>query len=286
MQIQTKKIVPNPQQPRETFDLDGIASLAASISKLGLIQPIKVFRDNGHYVLVDDGESRLRAMRDVLGWETLEEGKHIIVVNELPDDDARLARALAANIHRNALNPIEEAKAYEYMRQGGESIAKIANTVGVSSARVSSRLRLLVLESEIQAMVARGELPVDLRMTKALMSVPEKHRVQIAQGLAKRNASLKVIVAACARFVENLDEPIKEGTPAMVLAQRRAGRQTNQSDWNILRQLGEAPPWALVERAAKRMCKNCCLGDIASPKVCQECPAIPMLQVMIEEGAP
>jgi ParB family transcriptional regulator, chromosome partitioning protein len=62
MKINVNQIVPNPEQPRVDFDDQGIQSMANSILEHGLINPISVFRDGDHFVIID-GERRWRATK-------------------------------------------------------------------------------------------------------------------------------------------------------------------------------------------------------------------------------
>jgi len=157
--IPIQSIAPNPLQPRRHFDEDELRALAESIEAQGLIQPIKITPDgNGGYVLVDDGERRLRAMRDILGWTELEVGRHVVVVEGgLPDAD-RLARAVAANLQRRDLNPIESARALQQLHDMGLSDADIARRLGKSRAWVTNRRRLLQLPPVVREAVAAGTL--------------------------------------------------------------------------------------------------------------------------------
>ena len=113
-------IRPNPRQPRTVFDEDALDELAASLTEIGLLQPV-VVRPLGHvpvdspeaaegvaqYELVA-GERRFRCAQR-LGWDT-------IPAMVRPTDDTDLLRdALLENIHRAALNPLEEAAAYQQL---------------------------------------------------------------------------------------------------------------------------------------------------------------------------
>ncbi len=157
--IPIQAISPNPLQPRRHFDEDELRALAASIEAQGLIQPIKIAPDgNGGYVLVDDGERRLRAMRDILGWTELEVGRHVVVVEDGLSDADRLARAIAANLQRRDLNPIESAQALQRLHDMGLSDADIARRLGKSRAWVTNRRRLLQLPPVAREAVAAGTL--------------------------------------------------------------------------------------------------------------------------------
>ena len=101
-------VTPNPRQPRQVFDEEALEELAASIREVGLLQPVVVRKVMpGHYELVM-GERRWRACQRA-GLA------HIpAIVRETSDDDL-LRDALIENLHREQLNPLEEAAAYQQL---------------------------------------------------------------------------------------------------------------------------------------------------------------------------
>jgi len=185
--IPINRIRPNPQQPRQDFNEEALQELGESIRTQDLIQPIKIMphpKRPGEWMLVDDGERRLRAMRDVLGWEELEVGRHVVIVENADLTDAdRLARSLAANLQRQDLNPIESARALQRLHEMELSDAQIAQMLGKSRAWVANRRRLLQLPPEVQEMVAAGELPE--RKARALLTWLQ-YRDEIPQDLIDR----------------------------------------------------------------------------------------------------
>ena len=101
-------ITPNPQQPREHFDEEGIASLAESIREVGVLQPVLVRRTGEDSYELIAGERRWRAARRV-GLQT------IPAVVRHADDVAMLQQAIIENVQREQLNPLEEAAAYQQL---------------------------------------------------------------------------------------------------------------------------------------------------------------------------
>ncbi|HEY5891217.1 MAG TPA: ParB N-terminal domain-containing protein, partial [Acidimicrobiia bacterium] len=63
LEIPIDEIRPNPEQPRSRFDDTALTELAASISAVGVLQPVVVTRgdDGNHYLIA--GERRWRAAR-------------------------------------------------------------------------------------------------------------------------------------------------------------------------------------------------------------------------------
>jgi len=139
---------------RKEFHPQKLRELADSIEANGLAQPPTLRPLGGAYQIVA-GERRVRAMRDILGWETIP-----AIIREL-DDETASAIMLVENTGRADLNPIEEAQGYqERIERFDWDVAKIAQVAGVSSETVHSRLRLLKLAPDIQHFVKHGQLPI------------------------------------------------------------------------------------------------------------------------------
>ncbi|WP_440029699.1 ParB/RepB/Spo0J family partition protein [Chromobacterium amazonense] len=117
-------IDPNPYQPRRSFPLDELNSLASSIAEAGLLQPITVRRHEDRYQLIA-GERRLKA-HELLGKTSIE----AIVV---PSADADLAvLALAENIDRQDLADFEIGLALRRIESLFPSKKKLAESLGLN----------------------------------------------------------------------------------------------------------------------------------------------------------
>jgi len=151
-QIPVDDIQPNPQQPRGRFDDEALDALAASISNLGVLQPVVVRAGDDGYVLVA-GERRLRAAKRA-GLTEIP-----AVVRGIGDDASSLVQALVENVQREDLSPLEEAAAYQQMLEDfGMTHAAIADHVGRSRSAVSNALRLLSLPPGVQTLLEAGSL--------------------------------------------------------------------------------------------------------------------------------
>ena len=106
VELALDSIVPNPAQPRKTFDDESISELAQSIRQVGLIQPL-VVRKNGETYELIAGERRLRALRSLGSEKAL-----CIVDNSAVDADSALM-AVVENLQREDLNYFEEAECYK-----------------------------------------------------------------------------------------------------------------------------------------------------------------------------
>jgi len=151
IEIAISRIRPNPRQPRKRFDPESLATLTASISEHGLLQPILVTEVVDGYQLVA-GERRLRAAQ-AAGLERVQ-----AVVRQLADRE-QLELALVENLQREDLDPLETADAYrQLIDEFGFSQEDLAARVGRARSTVANTLRLLDLAPGIQTAVADGRL--------------------------------------------------------------------------------------------------------------------------------
>jgi len=152
MELSIELISPNPFQPRKRFDDTTLRELADSIKAAGVLQPLLVRRVSpGDYQLVA-GERRLRAAQ-MVGL------KKVPVVVKDVDDRAMMEMALVENIQREALDPIEEARAYQTLiEKVGLTHEKLSERVGKQRVTITNSLRLLSLPAEVIDMVSRGTL--------------------------------------------------------------------------------------------------------------------------------
>lgn len=193
-QVPVNNIRPNPYQPREQFDDASLNELAASIKEVGLLQPVLVRRTATGYELIA-GERRWRASRRA-GLEVIP-----AIVREV-DDDLSLGQALIENIHRQDLNPLEEAAAYQQLIEDFNlTHDEVATKVGKSRASISNTLRLLQLPPGIQKMLAEGAISAG--HARALLGTDDR---AFQEGLARRVAKEGLSVRATEEAVRLRDE--------------------------------------------------------------------------------
>ena len=143
LEIPVEKIVPNPNQPRVTFDDDTIAELAQSISQVGLIQPLVVRRSGSGYELVA-GERRLRACKS-LGMETV-----TCIVEDSMQEESSAMVALIENLQREDLHYMEEAQCYyALLNNYNLTQEELAKRLGRSQSSIANKLRLLKLPEDV-----------------------------------------------------------------------------------------------------------------------------------------
>jgi ParB family chromosome partitioning protein len=179
-------IAPNPHQPRNYFDEEALASLTASIAELGVLQPILVRELPDDRFELIAGERRWRAAKRA-GLPS------IPVVVRTVDEVLSLEQALVENLHREDLNPLEEAAAYQQLMEDFDLTQEaVAQKVGKSRSSVANTLRLFQLPPSIQRLVAENQLAAG--HAKALLGTPDRAYQEalakriVAEGLSVREA--------------------------------------------------------------------------------------------------
>lgn len=139
--ISIKQIQPSCNPLREK--LEDIDSLCASISAVGLLQPIVVRAVQDHFEVVT-GNRRLEACKR-LRWKTIP--CHVVELNEKESFEL----SLVENLERENLSPLEEARAFKkYVSDGGwGSLTELSVKIGRSPSYISKRIRLLSLPPEV-----------------------------------------------------------------------------------------------------------------------------------------
>jgi ParB family chromosome partitioning protein len=167
-EVPIDRVQPNRRQPRRIFDEAQLQLLAESIQTVGLMSPPLVREvGDGAYELVA-GERRWRACQR-LGMPTLR------VLVQTADDADSLAMAVAENIARHGLNPVEEAHAFAALLEEFELTQdELGRRVGKSQEDISNSIRLLNLPDQVLLLLERRELTK--AHGKVLLSEPDHAR--------------------------------------------------------------------------------------------------------------
>jgi ParB family transcriptional regulator, chromosome partitioning protein len=211
-------IEPNPRQPREVFDEQALAELVASIRAVGVLQPVVVREtEPGRYQLIM-GERRWRACREA-------DLPVIPAIVRETSDDALLRDALLENLHRQQLNPLEEAAAYQQLlEEFGTTHEELADRVGRSRSHVSNTLRLMNLAPAVQRRVAAGVISAGhARALLALDDAQAQDRLAariVAEGLSVRAVEEIVAVGGPTR-TERAPRTRRPQTPEMAAVSQR-----------------------------------------------------------------
>ena len=179
-------VIPNRFQPREHFDEESLALLTASIREMGVLQPILVRPAVDDQYEIIAGERRWRAAKRA-GLQ------HIPAIVREVEDTAALEHALVENLHRQDLNPLEEAAAYQQLMEDfGLTQELVAQRVGRSRSAVANTLRLFQLPPALQRMIADGRLTAG--HARALLSTPDRElQEELADEILNRGLSVRDI---------------------------------------------------------------------------------------------
>jgi len=174
-ELNVDEITPNRYQPRDHFDEESLSALAASIAEVGVIQPIVVrATDDDGYELIA-GERRWRAAKRA-GLPS------IPAILRDSDDLSSLETAVVENLHRQDLNALEEAAAYQQLIEDfAFTQDQVATRVGRSRSAVANTIRLLHLPAPVQRLVIEGQLSAG--HARALLAAPD---AASQQALARR----------------------------------------------------------------------------------------------------
>lgn len=202
-EIALAKIRPNKLQPRTTFDEAALASLVDSIRAVGILQPVLV-REVGadEYELIA-GERRWRAARRA-GMIA------IPALVQIADDEASLEQALVENIHREGLNPLDEAAGYQQLIEDFHlTHDAVAHRVGKSRAAVTNALRLFQLPPAVQRFLRDGQLSAG--HARALLMTPDRN---LQERLARKSAEEELSVRGLEQLVHASEPAAPEAAPS------------------------------------------------------------------------
>ncbi len=168
-EINIERIEPNPHQPRQDMGEEELEELSHSIAENGVLQPVILTpAEEGYYLVA--GERRWRAAK-MAGLERLP-----AVIRDI-DEEQMMELALVENIHRQDLNPLEEARAYRRLQEEFElTQAELASRLGRSRSAISNTMRLLNLDSRVQEYVSRETLSAGQARALAGLEEEEKQR--------------------------------------------------------------------------------------------------------------
>ena len=200
-------IHPNPYQPRTAFDHERLSDLTASIKEVGVLQPVLLRRVGERYELVA-GERRWLAAQAA--------GLAVVpaLVRDGTDRDS-LEQSIVENLHRDDLNPLEEAAAYlRLIEEFGLTQQEVATRVGRSRPTVANALRLLDLPGDVQRLLATGDISAG--HARSLAGLADR---QIQRTLASRVVVEGLSVRQTEELVRSLDEE-SDGDLAVVQSRR------------------------------------------------------------------
>ncbi len=209
------ELVPGMYQPRTRMDEGALYELAESIKAQGIMQPILVRKlesgkNAGKYEIIA-GERRSRAAK-LAGLNEVP-----VLVRNVPNE-AAAAMALIENIHREDLNPLEEAQGLNRLiKEFGLTHELAAQAVGRSRSAASNLLRLLNLANPVQTMLMAGD--IDMGHARALLALDRATQITAANQISAKKLSVReaesLVKKLSAEFNLVPQKPKKEKTRDM-----------------------------------------------------------------------
>ncbi len=145
---------------RQSMDADSLNELASSIKLHGVLQPLIVeLVEDGKYS-VKIGKRRLAASK-LAGLDTVP----VIILDAPMSPEDSLAKRLVENLHREDIDPIDEAEAYLNLKEMGVRVSEIARQVGKERTYVSHAMRLLKLHPKVREAMRHRTIPRDQALT-------------------------------------------------------------------------------------------------------------------------
>jgi ParB family transcriptional regulator, chromosome partitioning protein len=186
--LELSQIRSNPRQPRRNFDEEAIGLLAESISAEGVVQPI-VVREAGQQYEIVAGERRWRAAQRA-GLRT------IPAIVRQADERESLILAMAENVSREDLNPVEQARGYAVLADELDlTQTEMARRLGKSRPAIANTLRLLELPDDVLGLIEGGQLSEG--HGRAILQVADQDaRLALARRAVARGLSVRQTEAA------------------------------------------------------------------------------------------
>ena len=229
------RIRPNPQQPRRSFDEEGLAELAASIRSCGILQPLTVRRAGEGYELVA-GERRLRAAR-IAGLREVP-----CLVAQVGEEDSALL-ALMENLQRRDLDCWEEAQAIaRLISRYGLSQEEAARRLGRAQPTMANKLRLLRLPEDVRALLRENGLTE--RHARALLRLqdPEVQR-RAAGDMVRRGMNVAQAEAYVEKLLQSAQVTPPRGRSTYIIKDVRLFLNSVDRGLHLMRQAGVDAGW-------------------------------------------
>ena len=220
-EIELSKITVNPNQPRRDFDQTSLHELSASISEIGIIQPITLRKLSDDEYQIIAGERRFRASQ-------LAGLKSIPAYIRTTDDENVMEMALIENIQREDLNSVEIALAYQHLlEQYGLTQERLSERVGKKRTTIANYLRLLKLPAPIQMGLQNKQ--IDMGHARALVTLEDpKLQVKIFEEIIEHSYSV--------RKVEEIVKSLSEGETIKSGEKKIAPKRAKLSgEFNVLK---------------------------------------------------
>jgi len=201
-EIEVNKIKPNPLQPREYFNREKLKELSESILSNGLINPIQVKKRGNIYEIVA-GERRWKA-HQIANLKKISS-----FIKDYKDETQEIIESLIENIHRENLNPLEQAKFIKRLwgtmgkplsSHGNPDYFLLEKKINLSVGNIREAFELLGMPEEVKEAVQKEKLA--MRSASIISQLPEKKQIQIAKEAIRREEGERIGRTEVKRILE------------------------------------------------------------------------------------
>lgn len=295
LMLRPKDLLIHPRNMRRFYPASQVREMADSILAAGgVLQPLIIVKNPerySHKYLVVDGNMRLTA------GQLLENKcpplKCEIVAQKKAE---QMLSMIIANQIRYDVDPVSEGLHYKALQDEGMTVRKISKLTGVYEVRITNRKILADLPKSIQQLIVEEKLPASPEAARALLELPEKKAIKLAERLAKNpNVKIRTVVTAVERLTigntkdKKLKHPAsglsgaaiseKKGTTRSLIrtAAKNTCQKCNQYEGKL--RATPEPAWSVVVHAGDTTCTQCPLKDMSS--ICGSCPAVQLLKKLV-----
>lgn len=221
-EIDLNKIVPNPDQPRRTFDEDALEELAGSIRELGIIQPLSLRKTGPDTYQIIAGERRYRAAR-LAGLTSVP--AYIRVAN----DTELTEMALIENIQREDLNAIEIALTFRKLIETYNlTQERLSERIGKKRATIANFLRLLRLPAEVQ--LGLRDRRLEMGHARALLTLEDPAlQLKLYNQIVSRGLSVRKVEELARAWQQN-------GSPDTDAPASASASRFSSKDFDLLKE--------------------------------------------------
>lgn len=277
IEVPLSRLHPHPYNPRGPVDPATVAELAASMTGgKGILQPLLVVAHEA----TSEGWMTYRIVAGHRRYAAAPQAgltsAPVIVKHYSPAEQEEIM--LVENLQREDLTPLQEAKAYQRLKDQGIEQTEIARRVGTNPARISSRLAILTLAPAVQYLFNGYDLPTTAAPVLAQITKPE-HQTRLANRVANFQMTVKDLKQAVSNLVKSDEARPKQAQKLKTITPQPT---FTRADGVVALQATEKGAWTRTEllTALAGVCHKC--GMETHPQICTQCPLPQYLRQLAE----
>lgn len=228
--LPTESLRPNPHQPRRIFDTSALNTLAESVRRHGVLQPLSVRETAGGWEIIA-GERRLRAAK-IAGLSSVP-----CLIAQADDNESALL-SLVENLQREDLHYLEEASAIAaYIKRTGLSQEEAAAQMGRSPSAIANKLRLLRLSPDCAGLLLKYQLSE--RHARALLRLEDEgERLAALHHIAAAGLNVSQTEAYIKKRLRLLEKTAPQGRRTYIIKDVRLFLNSMERGLQMIRDAG------------------------------------------------